>query len=629
MRPHTRARDWGLAALLIAVTLGVYLQVGRFGFSPIDDRLYVTEEAHIRQGLCPSGIAWAFGTFYDCNWIPLTWISLMVDATLYGSWPGGHHLANVALHVANVLLVFALFAKATGNALRSAFVAGMFAVHPLHVESVAWIAERKDVLSLLFGLAALYAYVNYAQQPKWTRLATAVVFYLASLLSKQTLVTLPFILILLDYWPLRRFGGFRPLRPVGGVRRNMLRAIEKLPFFILSAVFCAVELLAQVRGHSTRSLAEIPLSTRCLNAVLSYALYLKKALLPVDLAAFYPHPGTAINLSAVAVAFVCLAAITCAALVQARRWPFLLVGWLWYLGSLVPMIGVVQVGIQQMADRYTYFPMLGLYAAVAWLVPALAGRVAAGGRTLPVLAGGVVGGYAVLAFVQVGYWRDGVTIMRRALDTTRDNSFARFSLGDALYADSRIDEAVVEFRRAVRLAPDDPEGYFRLGWVYQGLKDYDEAAVQFRASLAVDASIAATHNRLGWILWAQHQNAQAEREFHRALELDANNIEANANLAGLWRSLADFRQSIAYCRRVLALDRNLVDYQRLLAFNLRDLGQFDQAIAQLRSVLAIDPNDQEARSELARIKELRGDPPDVVGQAPEAETTPSARISAE
>jgi hypothetical protein len=275
-----------LAALLVTLTLTVYLQVGGFGFIPIDDNLYVTKEAHIRDGLSAKSIAWAFGTFYDCNWIPLTWISLMVDASLYGSSPGGHHLANVLLHAANVLLVFAVFAKATGNAGRSAFVAALFAVHPLHVESVAWIAERKDVLSLFFGLSALYSYVLYAREQRsaWRRLA--IVFYLCSLLSKQTLVTLPFVLLLFDYWPLRRVGPHR------GPARVVTLLIEKLPFFALSAVFSVVELLAQVRGHSARSLAEIPLATRCLNAILAYALYLKKALLPFDLAAFYPHPGT-------------------------------------------------------------------------------------------------------------------------------------------------------------------------------------------------------------------------------------------------------------------------------------------------------------------------------------------------
>ncbi len=599
----------GLAALLVTLTLAVYLQVGSFSFVPIDDNLYITKEAHIRDGLSAKGIAWAFGTFYDCNWIPLTWISLMVDASLYGSSPGGHHLANVLLHAANVLVVFAVFAKATGDSGRSAFVAALFAVHPLHVESVAWIAERKDVLSLLFGLLALYSYVLYTREQRNAWRSLALVFYLCSLLSKQTLVTLPFVLLLFDYWPLRRVG------PQREPARVVPLLIEKLPFFALSAVFCVVELLAQVRGHSTRSLAEIPLGTRCLNAILAYTLYLKKALLPFDLAAFYPHPGTALSLVAVTAASVLLATVCWFAIANARRWPFVIVGWLWYVGTLVPMIGVVQVGIQQMADRYAYFPMLGLYAAATWLVPALMEPGTARGRRLPLIATGVVGVYAVIAFLQVGFWRDGVTLMRHTLATTPDNSYARFLLGDALYESNQIDQALAEYQHAVLLAPNDPESHFRLGWVYQGLKDYDRAAEQYRASLALDDKITTTHNRLGWILWAQHQEVEAEREFNQALQLDAKNIEANAHLAGLSRAQGDFRRSIDYCQRALELDHSLLNYQRLIAFNLRDLGRLDEAITQLRSVLAASPSDAEARSELAHIEFMRGDRPDLVGRA--------------
>jgi tetratricopeptide (TPR) repeat protein len=594
-----------MAALLVGLTLAVYWQVGRYGFIPIDDNLYVMEETHIRNGMSAKDIAWAFGTFYDCNWIPLTWMSLMLDATLYGTWPGGHHLVNLLLHAANVLLVFAVLLKATGKTGQSAFVAALFAVHPLHVESVAWIAERKDVLSLFFGLAALYAYFGYAQKPGRARLALSIVCYLCSLLSKQTLVTLPFVLLLLDSWPLRREG------PI------VSRLLEKIPYFALSAAFCVIELVAQVRGHSARTLTEFPLWSRCANAVLVYALYLKKALLPFDLAVFYPHPGPEIPLLGAAAALVVLALVTWFAVAQARRWPFVLIGWLWYLGTLVPMIGVVQVGIQQMADRYTYFPMLGIYIAVAWLVPALVqtSHVRVVARSVPILAGGVVCLYAAIAFVQVGYWRDGVTLMRRSLALTNDSAFARVLLGDALYVQSRTEEALAEFEHAVRLSPDDPENYFRLGWVLQDLKRYDEAADQFRASLEVDEKISSTHNRLGWILWWQHQYAEAAREFDRAIELDDTNVGAYLNRAGLSRALGNFRRSIADCQRGLAASPHSTDCRRLMAFNLRDLGQLDEAVDQLQNVLTLDPDDSEARSELAHIQSMIAERPDLAGRA--------------
>jgi len=511
-------------------------------------------------------------------------------------------------------LVFALFARATGNTRRSGLVAALFAVHPLHVESVAWIAERKDVLSLFFGLLALYSYITYARGGRVSPLRWALVFYVFSLLSKQTLVTLPCVLLLFDYWPLGRYD-------VGNWARG-LRAlvVEKRPFFAVSAAFCVVELVAQVRGHSTRSLIEFPLWTRCLNGLLVYALYLKKALLPFDLAAFYPRPEGEISLIAVAIAVAILAAVTWFAITNTKRWPFVIVGWFWYLGTLVPMIGVVQVGLQQMADRYTYFPLVGLYVAAAWLVPTLVGAGALRLRILSLAAGGSVAIYAAIAFVQVGYWKDGVTLMRRTLAVTADNPYSRFALGDALDAQSCTFEAVAEYEHAVRLAPGDPEGHFRLGWVYQGLKVYDKAAEEYRASLALDESIATAHNRFGWILWAQHLDADADREFKRALELDPTNIEANAHLAGLARAHGDFEQSNSYCHRALELDPKLIDYRRLVAFNLRDLGRLDEAIAQLESVLAVAPKDAEARTELTHIREMKGGAPDIVSQRPNAES---------
>jgi protein O-mannosyl-transferase len=279
------------------------------------------------------------------------------------------------------------------------------------------------------------------------------------------------------------------------------------------------------------------------------------------------------------------------------------------------MIGVVQVGIQQMADRYAYFPMLGLYLVVAWLIPALLEPGTARARRLPLIATGAVGVYAVIAFLQVGYWRDGVTLMRHTLAVTSDNPYARFLLGDALSSNNQTAQALSEYHHAVSLAPNDPESHFRLGWVYQGLKDYDRAAEQYRESLALDDKIATTHNRLGWILWAQRQYAEAEQEFNQALQLDVTNIEANANLAGLSRARGDYRRSIEYCQRALELDRGLLNYQRLIAFNLRDLGRFDEAITQLQIILAVSPADAEARSELAHIHEIRGDRPDLVGRA--------------
>ena len=413
-------REVVLALGLVALTLAVYGRVYRFEFVDYDDPSYVISNPDVLSGLNVGSVRWAFGEVHAANWIPLTWLSLMLDATCYGSWPGGYHITNALLHLANVLLVFAIFARATGNPRSSALVAALFAVHPLHAESVAWIAERKDVLSMFFGLLSLFAYVRYAQLDRAAprralALSLALVFFVCSLMSKQTFVTLPFLLLLLDYWPLGRLavgparaagdegqrgpshprnppaaaGGFGASRrwyfrtfrqltggqaaasATGQFRRVGLLLLEKLPFFAAGALFCLVALWAQQRGSMIRSLATFPLATRCLNAVLAYALYVCKAVVPVGLAPYYPHPGAQLSVARVGLAALFLVAVTLIAITQVRRRPFLLVGWLWFLGTLVPMIGLVQIGEQQLADRYMYLPSIGLYVAVVGLVGSL------------------------------------------------------------------------------------------------------------------------------------------------------------------------------------------------------------------------------------------------------------------
>jgi hypothetical protein len=374
-------RERNLCLLLAALTLIVYVQVWRFDFVRLDDPKYIANNRHILGGVAVDGIRWAFGTFYDGNWHPLTWLSLMLDASLFGRRPGGYHITNVTLHVANVLLVFALFSEMTRSRGPSAFVAALFAVHPLHVESVAWVSERKDVLSMLFALLSMRAYVQYAQEPRVARLGLSWLYFLGSLLSKQTFVTLPLVFLLLDYWPLGRWSGAAPpdrlkevpvpcqTHPAQACRMRLI--VEKLPFVAVSGVFCLVAVLAQSRNQFIQSLQNVPLATRCLNAISAYGLYVWKALFPVNLSSFYPHPGARLSMTGLAISSVFLSATTLFAIVNARRQPYILVGWLWYLVSLLPMIGLIQIGPQRMADRYVYFPLLGVYMAVAWLIPDL------------------------------------------------------------------------------------------------------------------------------------------------------------------------------------------------------------------------------------------------------------------
>jgi tetratricopeptide (TPR) repeat protein len=602
----------GLSVLLIALTLAVYARAVRFGFVVFDDPRYVTDNFHVLSGLSLRGIRWAFSTFHDANWIPLTWLSLMLDATLSGCWAGGFHATNILLHVANVLLVFFCFQRATGQIGRSAFVAALFAVHPLHVESVAWITERKDVLSMFCGLVSLCAYIRYAQGRQYAWLALSLGSFACSLASKQTFVTLPFVFLLCDFWPLGRFPGApRPVREDATLCERLPKIapllVEKIPFFVVSAAFCAVALWAQSSGHSVRSLAEMPLSIRAFNAVSAYGLYLKKGLLPFGLAIFYPHPGLRIEWAAVAFSATLLTAMTVFAIATVRRWPFVLMGWLWFLGTLVPMIGLVQVGLQQRADRYVYLPNLGLYIAVAWLVPAIVTAPVARRRVLPAAAGAVVAAYAAIAFVQVGQWRDGIVLMRHALAVTEDNSFAHTVLGDAFLAESRIDEALEQYRQTIELAPQDPNSHVSLGMVLYGLERFNAAADEFRAALGMDDHCAAAHTGLASACWGQHQYVEARGEFLRSLEIDPNNAGAYSGLAILCRTLGEIEQSIAYAERSLALEDTPLYCQRLMAVKLFDQGRLDEAIEQWRQLVAVAPGNEAARAELEQAQALSRD----------------------
>ena len=607
-----RLRVWperGLGLLLVALTACVYGRAVRFDFLIFDEPAYVTDNFYVLSGLSLPGIKWALRTVHDSNWIPLTWLSLMLDATLYGRWAGGFHATNLIFHAANVLLAFAFFRQATGRTLRSAFIAALFAVHPLHVESVVWIAERKDVLSVFFGLVSLCAYVRYSRTGRIVWWATAFVALACSLASKQTLVTLPCVFLLLDFWPLGRWSlAVRPEHE--GLQSDRASTwarllIEKIPFCLLSAAFCGVALWAQSRGHAVRSLVEMPLADRGLNAIVAYALYLERAFVPVGLAVFYPHPGAGIGLAGVALAGAVLLAISVFAVVNVRRWPFVLVGWLWFLGTLVPMIGLVQIGYQRMADRYAYFPNLGLYLAVAWLAPALVPSAAIRRRILPVVTGGLVATGAALAFVQVGYWRDGLTLMRHSLAETGESAFGCTMLGDALREAGRDDEARAQYQRTIELAPTQPMGHLNLAVEFNDLGQFAAAADQYREAIAVDEHCAQAHAGLAMALSGQQNFADARIEFERALELDPQNLAAYAGLALLSRTLGEFARSNDYAERALAIDDAYLHCQRLRAIQLFDQGRLDEAVERLRQLAAVAPHLSAVRSELEQAQAVQ------------------------
>jgi Flp pilus assembly protein TadD len=599
--------------LLVGLTLAVYWQVCGFEIIDFDDADYVGDNLYVNQGLTRTSVAWAFSGFHFANWIPLTWLSLMLDATLFGRWPQGNHIANLVLHAANVLLVFATFAKATGNAPRSAFVAALFAVHPLHVESVAWISERKDVLSMFFGLLSLYSYVNYALGRRVVLLVVAWLLFACSLMAKQTFVTLPFLFLLLDFWPLGRMTGedepanagtvrVVPTRP-SPARRIALLVLEKIPLLALTAVFSVVAMRAQASGGAIPEW--ISLTARLLNAVLAYGLYLWKALWPIRLAPFYPLPAAEPNVVGVGLAMAALAAITGFAIVNIRKRPYVLTGWLWYLGSLVPVIGIVQIGRQQMADRYAYLPLLGIYLGVAWLVPSLITRPGPRRWLLPIAAAAVVAGYAVVGSVQVSYWHDGVTLFRHALAVTEDNPTTHAMLGSALFRKGDFQDALPHLQAAVRQNANDAHAHLGLGRGLDAVGRSAEAFTEFQAAITLDKAYPAAENEVGASLVAQGKLGEARRHFERAIEIDPAYASGYGNLGMVYAQMGQARKAIELCEKALHLDPSLMQCHQTIATVLAGEERFDEAIARLESLLRVEPDNRDARNELQRITALK------------------------
>jgi Flp pilus assembly protein TadD len=503
--------------MLVVLTLAVFAPVLRNEFTSYDDHTYVSANRHIQRGLSVEAVQWAFTTTRAANWHPLTWLSHTLDWSLYGANPRGHHLTSLILHAADVVLLFALLGSMTGAWGPAGFTAALFAVHPLHVESVAWIAERKDVLSTLFWLLATWQYFEYAKSRSKGRL-TLVAFLMAlGLLAKPMLVTLPFALLLLDRWPLGRTSeGWKAL------------VVEKLPLFALSIAACFATFLAQQAGGAVASAERFPARVRAANAIWSYVAYLELTLWPRRLAVFYPHPGSSLPAWKVALAASILAAMTSLAVMLRRSRPYVLTGWLWYVGTLVPVIGLVQVGNQGMADRYTYVPLIGIFVIVAW-------TAAGWGRHAAIPAVAVVLALAVVARAQVMEWRDTVTLFTHALAVTGPNPTALVNLGAALEDRRRIADAMARYDEALGLDPGNRIAENRTAGLLAAQGRLDEAVGHYREALRRSPGDADTLSNLGIALGKQRKLDEAIARFQEAL--DAHPEDPSAVLTNLGNAL--------------------------------------------------------------------------------------------
>ena len=482
---RARLTPWMIAVALAAAVAAVYAPTRHHGFVNLDDPKYVYENPIVRDGLTARGAAWAFTTFEVSNWHPLTWLSHMLDVELFGLDAGAHHLASAVIHALAAILLFLALRAATGATWRSALVAALFAVHPTHVESVAWVAERKDVLSGALFFATLLAWIHHLRRPRPGRYALDLGLFALALLSKPMAVSLPVVLLLLDLWPLRRLE-LGP--PAETLRRAGRLLLEKAPFVLLAVASSAVTVLAQARGGAISSAEKLPLSERAANAALSYVAYLGKLAWPTDLAVFYPHRAwTTGGLDAwqVASATLLLVAVTALAAWQLRARPVIAMGWGFYLVTLLPVIGLVQVGSQAMADRYTYLPAVGIFTAVVWL-GAEAARSVAARRAAAVLTCGALVALGVAARAQTRHWSDSFALYARALSVTSENWLAWQNLGNARYAAGEHAAGVAAFEEAVRLQPDDFVSWMNLGAGYRAAGAREAALRAFQNARRVE-----------------------------------------------------------------------------------------------------------------------------------------------
>ena len=510
-----------ICIVLAAATFFAFEGVRSNDFVHFDDDKYITNNEYVQKGLSFESLRWAFATWYQGNWHPLTWVSHLIDVSVFGMKPAGHHLVSVGFHIANVILLFLILKKMTGAVWPSAFVAAVFGLHPLGAESVAWAAERKNVLSSFFAFLTIWAYLRYAQKPGWWRYVMVAVLFTAGLLSKSMLVTLPFVLILLDYWPLNRLNS----------KFSILNSFyEKLPLLAVSAAFCVVTYLAQLNAGAATDMVSLPIGLRVSNSLISYVGYIGKVFYPTSLAVLYPLDTNGYPLWKVILCLVLLLALTAVVIIERRRHKFLVTGWLWYMGTLVPVIGLVQVGVQAMADRYMYLPAIGIYIIVAWLAGEASAKLRLP-KVIPAITGAVIlVALLLITRMQIGYWKDSESLFKHALDVTKNNYVMHNNYGEALRRKGHLDEAIENIRQALALNPGWIDAHEKLANVLREKGLDAEAAAEFELVLRARPDKTNTRNSYGATLVKIKQYDKAIEQFNMVLSADPCNVGALNNL---------------------------------------------------------------------------------------------------
>ena len=601
--------------LLIVCSLIAFGRIVANDFINFDDNVYITENNHIKAGLNSETLKWAFSAVVSSNWHPLTLLSHALDWRLFGANASGHHLVSLLLHIGSAILLFLFLNKTTGSLWPSAFVAALFALHPLRVESVAWAAERKDVLSMFLGLAVLYTYALYVEKPKLYKYCVCLILFALSLMAKPMLVTLPFVLLLLDYWPLGRWQkALQPqLLPVSNEsglvkkkvkqrktdstkekkisvplmnRAKIIRSLlwEKSPFIFLAIASSIVTIWVQKNGGAIAYLEELPFLDRMLNAIVSYVAYLIKIFWPVNLAVFYTYRQFLPSWQVFGAASILLG-ISIAVIYAIKKAPYLFVGWFWYLGTLVPVIGLIQVGKQSIADRYTYFPSIGIAIILTWSIVYLLPKVKLR-KIIIIPAAIILAALTFLTWQQCGYWKNSISLFNHVLQATKDNYLAHNNLGTALAAEGKKEEAIAHYRKAIEINPTFTIAHLNLGAALVAQGRIEEAL----AAIKMNPNQEEAHFHLGVVLAAQGRNEEAIAHYLAAIKINPNYDDAHYNLANLFMKQGKIEEAIAHYRQAIKINPDHADAHCNLANVFVKQNKIDQAIEHFREAVRITPS---------------------------------------
>ncbi len=674
LKTFNARRELFICLVLAVVSLAVFWQVTQHEFIDYDDPSYVTENSHVQAGLTVEGLKWAFTTSHVGNWHPLTWLSHMLDCQLFGLKPGWHHGMNLLFHIANTLLLFLVLRRMTKKLWPSAFVAALFALHPLHVESVAWVAERKDVLSTFFWMLTMGAYVYYVERPGYQRYLTVLVFFILGLMAKPMLVTLPFVLLLLDYWPLgrlqpKRFDAERTtaIKPES-IRRKKRKAEktipgnitrtggsaepvlqwstirpliwEKAPFFVFSAVSSVITFYVQQQAGAMSSLKATPFDARVANAFVSYVSYIGKMIWPQNLAVFYPHPGT-FPLWQIIGAILLVLLVVFSIIWMAKRSPYLVVGWFWYLGTLIPVIGLVHVGKQAMADRYTYVPLIGLFIMIAWGIPDLIKKRPWKKLFLSVSAAGILLILMYGSWLQLKYWQNSTSLFQHAIERTKNNAVGHYMMGIALSKRGKVEEGMYYYDTALRINPNDPDAHnnrgvalFNLGRINEAVGHYieavrinpnhvnavmnfgnallqqgkiEEAAMQYKRVLQINPEDAGAHLNRAHILASQGKLNEAMTHFREAIKIKPDNEKALIGLGDVLAGQGQIEEAVAYYLKAAEIAPQNAELHYNTGTILASQGKLDEAMNHFREAIRIKPDYAKALNNIGSILMLKGD----------------------